>query len=98
MSYYVEINEPFNTEYPTWIIAFCPDTDSFFVTNQRYFYWEHKVEFGNEKDAINYFEDNISYFLDVDREIMSGMFYHDINVVDNIFLENTNKWYAKSKG
>ena len=27
---YLEVDEPFNTKYPTWIVAYCPDEDSFF--------------------------------------------------------------------
>ena len=39
----------FNTEFPTWIIAFCPDTDSWFVTNKRFFYYEYEKEFETER-------------------------------------------------
>ena len=40
MTKHIEVNEPFNTKYPYWIIAFCPDTNSFFVTNERHFFLE----------------------------------------------------------
>ena len=55
----------------TWIIAFCPDSNSFFVTNQRAFYWEYQKKFESEKSAIEYFESNVDYFLGVNDEIMS---------------------------
>ena len=40
---YVEIQKEydFTTEFPTWIIAYCVDTDSWFCTNQRFFYYEY---------------------------------------------------------
>ncbi len=30
-------DENFSDKYTTWVIAYCLDTDSFFVTNQRHF-------------------------------------------------------------
>ena len=35
----------FDTEFSTWIIAFCSDTDSWFVTNQRFWWYEYPMEF-----------------------------------------------------
>lgn len=32
---YVETKENFSTEYPTWIIGYCIDTDSFFFARIR---------------------------------------------------------------
>lgn len=32
-------NENFSDKYATWIIAYCLDTDSFFATNKRHFFW-----------------------------------------------------------
>ena len=49
---YLEVDEPFNTKYPTWIVAYCPDEDSFFVTNERHFFWESEEEFDSEEEAI----------------------------------------------
>ena len=31
----------FSTEFPTYILGFCPDTDSWFATNQRFFFYEY---------------------------------------------------------
>ena len=90
---YIEINEPFNTEYSTWIIAFCPDTDSFFVTNQRHFFYVFEEEFDTEEAAIDYFENCFEYFIEVENIMMRNMIYGwDSN---KVFLENTNKWYCK---
>ena len=30
----------FSDTFPTYILAFCPDTDSWFATNERYFFYE----------------------------------------------------------
>ena len=79
-----EVKEPFNTKYPTWIIAFCPDTNSFFVTNERYFFWESEQEFDSENDGIDYFEHNVSYFIDIANKIIH---------TERVWLENTSKWY-----
>ena len=75
----------FNQEFPTWIIAYCPDTSTFFVTNKRYFYWEYDKEFTTEEEGIKYFEDRLK-----DR-IMLRRFVDPIN--SSVFLENTGKEY-----
>ena len=46
-------NENFNDTYSSWIIAYCLDTNSFFITNQRHFFWEYDTEFLRERDAID---------------------------------------------
>ena len=79
--------------HDTWIIAFCPDTDSFFATDQRAFYWEYAEEFESEKAAIEYFEKHIDYFMGVDDELMSD-FFASAFTADRVFLENTKKWYS----
>lgn len=81
----------------TWIIAFCPDTDSFFVTNQRAFYWEFEKEFESEEEGIHYFEHQVQYFVDIENELMVPMLLYGWKTVDKIFLENTNKWYSSIK-
>ena len=91
---YMEIEEPFDTKHPTWIIAFCPDTDSFFVTNERHFFWESEEEFASEEAGIYYFEHQVQHYINIEKEIMGQMMfgdkYSDINMV---WLENTQKWY-----
>ena len=60
MSIYKTIPEEYDpsTEFPSWIIAFCPDTDSWFVTNQRFFYYEYDKEFESEEAGIVFFKEN----------------------------------------
>ena len=90
---YVEVDEPFNTIYPTWIIAFCPDTDSFFVTNQRHFFWEFEKEFDTEEAAIDYFDRFTGYFVETENAIMIHVIYNWNS--NKVYLENTNKWYYR---
>ena len=80
----IKIEEPFNTKYPTWIVAFCPDTNSFFVTNERHFFWESEEEFDSEEAGINYFENHIQRFLTVANLR---------DYTERVWLENTQKWY-----
>jgi len=81
---YLEIDEPFNTKYPTWIVAFCPDTNSFFVTNERHFFWESEEEFDSEEAGIYYFEHQTQRFMNVANQMVH---------TERIWLENTQKWY-----
>lgn len=90
---YLEIDEPFNTKYPTWIVAYCPDDDSFFVTNERHFYWESEEEFDSEEEAIGYVENNVGYFVEVSKEIQ-GRMRSGITTINRIWLENTRKFYV----
>lgn len=90
---HVEVKENFNTEYPIWIIAYCIDTDSFFVTNQRHFFWQHEKEFPSEKDAIEYFETNVNEFIEKHNEIAKSA--GGIRVSDNVFLEETMHMYSR---
>ena len=52
----------FNTEFSTWIIAYCVDTNSWFCTNKRFFYYEYPYEFQCENDAVNYFINHICVY------------------------------------
>lgn len=62
---YCELKEPFDKKYVTWIIAYCPDNNSWFTTNERGFYYEHPDEFQCENDAITYFEQNVGEFFNL---------------------------------
>ena len=81
---YLEIEDSFNKEYPTWIIAYCPDLNSFFVTNQRHFFWESEEEFDSEEAGIYYFEHQTQRFMNVANQMV---------YTERIWLENTQKWY-----
>ena len=78
--------------HDTYIIAFCPDTDEFFTTNQRCFFWELDKEFNSEKEAIEYFEDNLEFFLNVDNEIMTK-FVFDFKGTNRVMFNK--KFYEK---
>ena len=81
--------------HDTWIIAFCPDTDSFFATNQRCFFWEFEESFNSEEEAITYFKKHIDYFLDINNQIMSKFLCGtSIRNETLTFLENTNLAYG----
>lgn len=54
----------FDTKFSAYIIAFCPDTDSWFVTNERFFYYEYEKEFETEESGIEYFKKNPKIFYD----------------------------------
>lgn len=88
----VPMETSFNTKFPTWIIAYCPDTDSFYVTNERFWFWEYDKEFETENDGIRFFEDNIKLFCGIENTIMNKMVYKWKNV-NSVFLENTGTWY-----
>ena len=59
---YCEVKESFDKKFPLWIIAYCPDNNSWFVTNERGFYYEYPDKFKCENDAIIYFTQNIKIF------------------------------------
>lgn len=79
-------NYDFSTEFPTWIIAYCPDTDSWFCTNKRFFYFEYPEEFQCENDAISYFQNHVSDFIKLERELYPKR-------TNSVFLENTRDRY-----
>ena len=83
---YKKLNESqnFSDTYPTWIIAYCLDSNSFFATNERYFFWEHEREFECENDAVNYFREHLEEFHEIRSEL---------------YLENTKErfWINNSK-
>lgn len=87
---YREIPEEFNfsTEFPTYILAFCPDTDSWFATNQRFFYYEYPMDFPNEAAAIGYFKRNPEVFLNLEK---SMDVYRPSFRENGVWLDNTNE-------
>ena len=85
----------FSTEFDTWIIAFCPDTDSWFVTNKRFFYYEYEKEFKTEEEGIEYFENNLLDFFKL-NEVLTD--YRPSFNKGGIFFETTNKFYKLGEG
>lgn len=78
----------FDSEFPTYIIAFCPDTDSWFVTNKRFFYYEYPIDFPNEETAIGYFKRNPEVFYNLEKEmdVYRPSFYNG-----GVWLDNTEE-------
>lgn len=81
----------FSTEFPTWIIAYCPDTDTWFCTNNRFFYYEYPDEFQCENDGVNYFTNHIDEFVQLHRKMTPWKINKDV-----VFLENTKKEYYEA--
>ena len=82
-------DENFSKSYQTWIIAYCLDSNSFFATNKRYFFWEHEREFESEDDAINYFREHLEEFHEIRNEILSSTGGWNKN--SDLYLENTRE-------
>lgn len=76
----------FNTEFPTWILAYCVDTNSWFCTNKRFFYYEYPVEFGSENEGIEYFKEHVTEFFKLSQEMHPKK-------IGSMFLENVIKVY-----
>lgn len=70
MIIYEEIPDDAMREHDTYVIAFCPDIDTFFVTNQRAFFWETEQDFETKEDAIEYIKLNIEYFKNIHNQII----------------------------
>lgn len=82
----------FSKEYSTWIIAYCIDLDTFFITRERGFYWEHEKTFNSNLDAVQYFENNINEFVSIKNSLLmqAVQFYKPES---RVWLANTEKWY-----
>lgn len=81
--------EDFSKTYSMWIIAYCLDTNSFFATNQRGFFWEYNDEFQCENDAINYFRTHLDEFWKIRNEILRSAGGWNVN--SDLYLENTKE-------
>lgn len=68
---YIELPDgmDFSTEFDTYIIAFCPDYDYWFITKKRFFYYEDKLEFKTYEEAYEYFKNNVIEFLIIEKEL-----------------------------
>lgn len=89
----VKLNVPkgFMDTFPTWIIAYCPDLDSFFASNQRFFFWESDIEFRSEEDAVDYFRNHVHEFAKVREEILGEVCGYSL--YEDLYLENTKEWF-----
>jgi len=90
MAVYVEVPKgyDFSTEFHTYIIAFCPDTDSWFVTKKRFFYYEYDKEFSTEEEGISFFKENSNIFYN--EEIRMGVYRPSFRK-NGVLLENTGE-------
>lgn len=84
-------NEGFTKVYPTWIIAYCLDTNSFFATNQRCFFWEYEVEFGSEQQAVDYFKNHLDDFWKQRKNILDST--GGWSAYSKMYLENTKEFF-----
>ena len=92
MSIYKKVSEGsnFSTEFSTYILAFCPDTDSWFVTNKRFFYYEYPMEFPDESSAIEYFKKNAKIFLKLEENELYA--YRPDFYKGGVYLDNINEF------
>ena len=88
---YVELPKEydFNTEFPTWIIAHCPDLDSWFVTNKRFFFYEYNKEFETEEEGIEFFKSNPKIFYDEEIRMKT---YKPSFYKNGVWLDNTREF------
>lgn len=88
----------FNTEFDTWIIAYCPDEVSWFLTNHRFFFYEygevdykgeyHLKEFKTIEDAIWYFVCYKKIFFQREKELLGEEFEFRPSFAKNkVFLD-----------
>jgi hypothetical protein len=82
---YVEVKESFSTVYPTYVIAYCIDTNSWFITNQRHWYFQFEEEFKTEGEALKWIDDNRCKVLNMQNEMLSRS---NQTVVNSICLES----------
>ena len=84
----LESEESFSKEYDTWIIAFCPDTDCFFTTKQRRFYYEYPKNFETEEKAIDFFATHKDDFINIRIDLLHSLGQRPWNAID---LDTTNE-------
>lgn len=88
---YISIPDDICKEFDAYVIAYTPEIDSWFVTNERYFYYEYESEFKTEKDAIDYFEQYSFLFLQISKQLLSRFsfkydkFVHLLNNSEDYF-------------
>lgn len=85
-------------KYPTYIISYEPQTDIFFITNERCFYYEYDKEFKNKREAFNYFRNNYLEFIKI-KNINQQMMGQPMNNKVEIALDDCNyvSYYCSDK-
>lgn len=76
----------FGSTFDTFILGYCPDTLSWFATNQRFFYYEYPKEFNTKEEAEEHFRENANEFYKIETDITEyrpssadGILYLEIN-------------------
>lgn len=59
----------FSSTFDTYILGYCPDTLSWFATNQRFFYFEYDKEFSTKEEAEKYFREHAKEFYEIELKI-----------------------------
>lgn len=83
---------PYTKKYPTYIIAYEPQSDIFFITNERNFCYEYDKEFQDKKEAFNYFKNNYLEFIKI-RNVNQQIMGQPINIKVTIDLDNCTYVY-----
>ena len=93
--YSIPQNMCYNTKFSTWVIAYCIDTASFYVTDERFWYWQFNKEFDTELEGIEYFENHVNDFINIEQKLRStAMIGYYADPFNNpVFLHNTRKFY-----
>ena len=76
-----EVKSDFNEEFPTYVIGYCPDINSWFITKQRHWFYQlFDKEFSSYDEALNFFNDkkNQEMILNKQNEILSKCFLNHI--------------------
>ena len=66
------------------------DADSWFATNNRFFFYEYPAEFDTEQEAIDYFKSNINEFFELNVRIMGNQRPSFNN--GGVYLENESRF------
>lgn len=74
-------------EFDTYIIAFCPDEDMWFITRQRFFFFEYKKEFMSYEEAEKYFIENLLEFFNLRDSMKEAIPFYSLSK-DVMYFEN----------
>lgn len=77
----------FTSEFPTFIIAFCPDADIWFATNQRFHFYEYDKEFQSYEEAREYFFNNLKEFWELRAEMGEAIPFYDMSIETMYFSD-----------
>lgn len=58
----------FNSEFD-YVLAYSPSDCAWSITNKRFFYYIYPKEFKSKEEGINYFENNLKVFYEIELKI-----------------------------